>query len=33
MAWREEHVSEYSPMYGGFADCYNQWENEQEDSI
>ena len=31
MAWREENVSEYSPMYGGFADVYNVWEMNNED--
>ena len=31
MEWREKHVSEYSPMYGGIADVYNVWEMEQED--
>ena len=30
MAWREENVNEYSPMYGGFADVYNVWEMENE---
>jgi hypothetical protein len=33
MEWREEPVSESRLMYGGFADVYNVWENEQEDSI
>jgi len=28
MAWRDEHVSEYSPMYIGFTNLYNTWENE-----
>ena len=32
MEWREKHVSEYSPMYGGIADVYNVWEMEQEDA-
>lgn len=31
MAWREENVSEYSPMYGGFADVQSVWDMEQED--
>lgn len=31
MSWREENVSEYSPMYAAFQDVYNVWENEQED--
>ena len=33
MGWREENVSEYSPMYGGFADVYNVWEMEQEEDV
>lgn len=28
MAWRDEYVSEYSPMYIGFTNLYNTWENE-----
>ena len=28
MAWRDEHVSEYCPMYIGFTNLYNTWENE-----
>ena len=31
MAWREENVNEYSPMYGAFQDVYNVWENENGD--
>ena len=27
MSWRDEHVSEYSPMYIGFTNVYNTWEN------
>jgi len=27
-AWREEHVSEYSPMNWGFSNLYNRWEDE-----
>jgi hypothetical protein len=30
MAWREENVNEYSPMYGAFQDVYNVWENEND---
>ena len=30
MEWREENVSEYSPMYGGFSDVYNVWEMEND---
>ena len=27
-AWREEYVSEYSPMNWGFSNLYNRWEEE-----
>ena len=30
MAWREEHVNEYSAMWGAFTDVYNVWEMENE---
>ena len=30
MDWREEHVSEYSPMYGGIADVYQCLGNENQ---
>jgi len=30
MAWREENVNEYSPMWSAFQDVYNVWENENE---
>ncbi len=30
MAWREENVNEYSPMYVAFQDVYNVWENEND---
>jgi len=26
--WREEHVSEYSPMNWGFSNVYHRWEEE-----
>lgn len=30
-AWREEYVSEYSPMNWGFSNLYNRWEEENYD--
>ena len=27
-AWRDEHVSEYSPMYIGFTNVFNRWDDE-----
>jgi hypothetical protein len=27
-AWREEHVSEYSPMNWGFSNVIMRWEDE-----
>jgi len=29
--WREEHVSEYSPMNWGFSNLINNWEMAQEE--
>ena len=29
-AWREDHVSPYSPMQWGFSNLYNRWDDEQE---
>ena len=28
--FREEHVNEYSPMYGAFFDIINNWEGEND---
>ena len=31
VAFRDEHVSEYSPMYIGFNNVINRWEDDQEE--
>ena len=31
VAFRDEHVSEFSPMFIGFNNIINRWEDDQEE--